>query len=79
MYIEFVGSNLQFHPADAHQCDAEVFVAILGCSQLTYVEAVESQHKEDLMRELLIGLKSSWDNISCILLLNNYNNDIHRN
>ena len=25
-------------------------MAILGCSQLTYVEAVESQRKEDLIR-----------------------------
>ena len=28
----------------------EVFVAILPCSQLTYVEAVMSQKKEDLIR-----------------------------
>ncbi|WP_438268971.1 IS21 family transposase [Pedobacter polysacchareus] len=50
MYIDFAGSKLQFHPADGPQCDAEVFVAILGCSQLTYVEAVESQRKEDLIK-----------------------------
>ena len=30
--------------------DVEVFVAILGCSQLTYVEAVYSQKKEDLIK-----------------------------
>lgn len=49
MYIDFAGSKLQFHPNEAVR-DAEVFVAILGCSQLTYVEAVDSQRKEDLIR-----------------------------
>ena len=50
MYIDFAGSKLQFHPVEGPERDAEVFVAILGCSQLTYVEAVESQRKEDLIR-----------------------------
>lgn len=50
MYIDLAGSKLQFYPAEGPERDAEVFVAILGCSQLTYVEAVESQRKEDLIR-----------------------------
>jgi transposase len=50
MYIDFTGSKLQFHPAEGSHRDAEFFVAILGCSQLPYVEAVESQRKEDLIK-----------------------------
>lgn len=49
IYIDFAGSKLQLHPACSPERDVEVFVAILGCSQLTYVEAVKSQRKEDLI------------------------------
>lgn len=49
MYIDFAGSRLKVGQGDTER-DTEVFVAILGCSQLTYVEAVESQRKEDLIR-----------------------------
>lgn len=50
MYIDFTGQKLQLDNGDGTKRDVEVFVAILGCSQLTYVEAVESQKKEDLIR-----------------------------
>jgi transposase len=50
IYIDFAGSKLQLTGADGLERDVEVFVAVLGCSQLTYVEAVESQRKEDLIR-----------------------------
>jgi len=50
MYIDFTGSKLQLTPSEDAVHDVEVFVAILGCSQLTYVEAVESQRKEDLIK-----------------------------
>lgn len=50
MYIDFTGQKLQLDNADGTYTETEVFVAILGCSQLTYVEAVESQKKEDLIR-----------------------------
>ncbi|HFI4797882.1 IS21 family transposase [Elizabethkingia anophelis] len=50
MYIDFAGSKLQITSAEGIKQDVEVFVAILGCSQLTYVEAVESQKKEDLIK-----------------------------
>ena len=49
LFIDFAGDRL--HLADPHTGEAvpvEVFVAILGCSQLTYVQAVMSQKKEDL-------------------------------
>lgn len=50
MYIDFAGSKLQVTEYDGTVRDVEVFVAILCCSQLTYVEAVESQRKEDLIK-----------------------------
>lgn len=50
MYIDFTGQKLQLDNGDGTTTEVEVFVAILGCSQLTYVEAVESQKKEDLIR-----------------------------
>lgn len=50
VYIDFAGSKLQVIQDDGSERDVEVFVAILGCSQLTYVEAVDSQRKEDLIK-----------------------------
>jgi len=50
MYIDFAGKKL--HLVDPHTGevkDVEFFAAILGCSQLTYVQAIESQKKEDLI------------------------------
>ena len=49
MYIDFAGKKLFLSGNDNIRQDVEVFVAILGCSQLTYVEAVASQKKEDLI------------------------------
>jgi transposase len=51
MYIDFAGEKLSITDKDSGEViEVEVFVAILGCSQLTYVEAVYSQKKEDLVR-----------------------------
>lgn len=50
MYIDFAGEKLSIVSADTGEVQAvEVFAAILGCSQLTYIEAVGSQRKEDLI------------------------------
>ena len=49
MYIDLNGKKLFLSGNDNIRQDVEVFVAILGCSQLTYVEAVASQKKEDLI------------------------------
>jgi len=50
VYIDFAGKKLQVVDAASGELrDMEVFVAILGASQLTYVEAVEGQNKEDLI------------------------------
>jgi transposase len=51
MYIDFTGTKLHLIDTDSGEVsEVEVFVAILGASQLTYVEAVYTQKKEDLIR-----------------------------
>lgn len=50
LYIDFAGQKLSIVDVDTGEViPVEVFVAILPCSQLTYVEAVASQRKEDLI------------------------------
>ena len=50
MYIDFAGEKMEIVDVDTGELrTVEVFVAILGSSQLTYVEAVYSQKKEDLI------------------------------
>lgn len=50
VFVDFTGEKLSIVDKDSGEILAvEVFVAILGCSQLTYVEAVYSQKKEDLI------------------------------
>lgn len=51
LFIDFTGEKLSIADKDTGEVrEVEVFVAILGCSQLTYVEAVYSQRKEDLIK-----------------------------
>lgn len=50
LYIDFAGDKQSLVDKDTGEIiPVEVFVAILPCSQLTYVEAVKSQKKEDLI------------------------------
>ena len=50
LYIDFAGKRLSLIDKESGEAvPVEVFVAILPCSQLTYVEAVSSQRKEDLI------------------------------
>lgn len=50
LYIDFAGTKLSIMDEESGELRAvEVFVAVLGCSQLTYVEAVHTQKKEDLI------------------------------
>lgn len=50
MYVDFTGAKLQYVDADTGEIkQAEVFVAILGWSQYTYIEAVRSQSVEDFI------------------------------
>jgi len=50
MYVDYAGESLQIvNDATGEIKKVEVFVAILGASQLTYVEASQSQQKEDFI------------------------------
>ncbi len=50
MYVDFAGDRLHLIDKESgEKVPVEVFVAILPCSQLTYVEAVLSQKKEDFI------------------------------
>lgn len=50
MYVDFAGEKLYIVDKDTGEIiPVEVFVAILGASQLTYVEATASQKKEDFI------------------------------
>ena len=50
MYVDYAGEKLQvLDPELLDVIEVEVFVAILGASQLTYVEASYSQQKEDFI------------------------------
>jgi transposase len=51
LYIDFAGEKLTIVDKDSGELrQVEVFAAILGCSQLTYVEAAYSQKREDLVK-----------------------------
>jgi transposase len=50
LYIDFAGDRLWLtNPQSGISQYVEIFVAILGASQLTYVEAIMSQQKEDFI------------------------------
>ena len=51
MYIDFTGKKLSIIDEDTGEIqEIEVFVALLGYSQYTYVEALRSQKKEDFIQ-----------------------------
>ena len=50
LYVDFAGEKLKIIDKDTGEMqEVEVFLAILGASQLTYVEAVLTQQKEDFI------------------------------
>ena len=50
LFVDFTGQKLQLVDNITGEInEVEVFVAILGCSQLTFVMAVRSQCKEDFI------------------------------
>jgi transposase len=50
MFVDFAGEKLRLVDKQTAEIkEVEVFVAILGASQLTYVEAVDSQKKEEFI------------------------------
>jgi transposase len=48
MYVDFAGAKRRYRENGVDR-EAELFVAILGASQYTYVEALRSQQKEDFI------------------------------
>ncbi|MDQ6904989.1 MAG: IS4 family transposase [Bacteroidota bacterium] len=52
LFVDFTGKKLQLvDDKTGEVSEIEVFVAILGCSQLTFVMAVHSQRKEDVIAD----------------------------
>ncbi|MDR2732462.1 MAG: IS21 family transposase [Fibromonadaceae bacterium] len=49
MFIDYTGDKLWIYPHGESPRQVEVFVSVLGCSLLTYVEATNSQSKEDFI------------------------------
>lgn len=49
MFVDYCGDKLWIYPYNEPARQVEVYVAILGCSLLTYVEATHSQSKEDFI------------------------------
>jgi hypothetical protein len=51
MFIDFTGEKLHIvDPQTGEVIPKEVFISVLGASQYTYIEAVDSQRKEDLIK-----------------------------
>jgi transposase len=51
MFVDYTGAKLSIYdPKTGVKEECEVFVAILGCSQLTYAEATPSQRSEEWIR-----------------------------
>lgn len=51
MYVDYAGEKLCIIDRESGEVrEVEVFAAILGCSQLTYVEALYSQKREDFVK-----------------------------
>jgi transposase len=51
LYVDFTGKKLSIVDRQTGEIkDVEIFVATLGCSQLTYVEALISQKKEQFIK-----------------------------
>jgi transposase len=51
MFVDYAGNKLRYVDRSTGEAlEVEVFVAILGASQLTYVEAFQSQRKEDFIK-----------------------------
>jgi transposase len=51
LFVDYTGKKMKITDRKTGvQRDAEIFVSVLGASQLTYVEAVDSQKTEDLIK-----------------------------
>ena len=62
LFVDFTGAKFPIVDRSTGEViEKEVFVAILGASQYTYVEATDSQKKEDLIRAIENALYTSED------------------
>lgn len=58
LYVDYAGKHLHIVDKESGEIkEVEVFVAVLGASQLTYVEASESQKKEDFITSVENALR----------------------
>jgi len=48
-YIDYTGETFPYYP-DGEERRAQIYVAVLGASELGYIEAAESQKQEDFLR-----------------------------
>jgi len=70
-FVDFTGKKLSYIDQSTGEVkEVEVFVAVLGGSQYTYVEAVESQKSEDFIRALN-GSLSYFGGVSQALVCDN--------
>lgn len=57
LFIDFAGKKLSLTDPKTGECtEVEVFIAVLGCSQMTYCQAVYSQKKADFLLALANAL-----------------------
>ena len=64
LFIDFAGQKLSIVDKDSGEViEVEVFVAILAASQLTYVEAVMSQQKEDFISACEISIITAFHSV----------------
>jgi len=53
LFIDYTGKKLQVvDPSTGEVKQAEVIICVLGCSQMTYVEATYTQRKEDFIKSI---------------------------
>lgn len=58
LFIDFAGKKLCLTDSQTGECtEVEVFLAVLGCSQLTFCQAVHSQKKADFLMALANALR----------------------
>ncbi len=70
-FVDFTGKKLSYIDKSTGEVkEVEVFVAVLGGSQYTYVEAVESQRSEDFIR-VLNGCFSYFGGVSQAIVCDN--------
>lgn len=58
LYVDYTGDKLSYVDSDTGElCEVEIFVSIMGASQLIYIEAVPSQCKEDFIHAVEASLQ----------------------